>query len=116
MAADLPNLFDNLPLAPELAERFDDLLRAPGVRIERIVSTGQAGAPGSWQCQSWDEWIMLVEGGARLIFEGGEERVLARGDHLLIPAGQRHRVSFTDPACSTIWLAVHLGEPEGSIG
>jgi len=30
------------------------------------------------------------------------------GDHLLIPAGERHRVEATDPAGPTVWLAVHV--------
>ena len=40
-------------------ERFDELLRRPGCRIERIVSHGQASPPGFWYEQAWDEWVLL---------------------------------------------------------
>lgn len=48
---------------------------------------------------------------ARLAVEGEGERVLAPGDHLLLPAHCRHRVAWTDTEKPTIWLAVHIGEP-----
>ena len=102
----MANLFDDVP-AKLPAERFDELLARPGVRIERIVSTGQAAPAGDYQEQSWDEWVLLVEGSAGLEIDGREMR-LVRGDHLLIPAGTRHRVAWTDPDRPTIWLAVHL--------
>ena len=92
-------------------ERFDDLLARPGLRIERIVSTGQATPAGEWLDQAWDEWVLLIEGSARLEIAEKPERRLERGDHLLIPAGTRHRVAWTDPDRPTIWLAIHIGEP-----
>lgn len=41
----------------------------------------------------------------------GEEAeiALAPGDHLLIPAGQAHRVAWTAKDRPTVWLALHLG-------
>jgi cupin 2 domain-containing protein len=106
----MANLFNGIMPAAD-AERFDDLLMRPGVRIERIVSTGQATPAGAWQDQSWDEWVLLVEGAAGLELAGSPEFRLGRGDHLLIPAGTPHRVAWTDPDRPTIWLAVHFGEP-----
>lgn len=105
----MANLFDGIA-APLSAERFDDLLARPGVRIERIISTGPASPPDHWYDQAWDEWVLLVEGSAGLEIAGEGERRLDRGDHLLIPAGTRHRVAWTDPDRPTVWLAVHLGE------
>jgi cupin 2 domain-containing protein len=55
--------------------------------------------------------VLLVEGSAGLEFAGTPEHRLERGDHLLIPAGTPHRVTWTDPDRATVWLAVHLGEP-----
>ncbi len=106
----MANLFDDVPPALP-AERFDALLARPGVRIERIVSTGHAAPAGEFQDQDWDEWVLLVEGSAGLELDGTDVR-LARGDHLLIPAGTRHRVAWTDPDRPTIWLAVHLGRAD----
>jgi cupin 2 domain-containing protein len=36
------NLFKQLPRSTEKNEQFSELLKQPGLRIERIVSTGQA--------------------------------------------------------------------------
>lgn len=89
-------------------EVFEDVLRRPGVRIERIVSHGHTTTPTEPYLQDHDEWVMILRGSARLVLGDGAECSLAAGEHLLIPAGVPHRVTFTaDP---TIWLAVHLGE------
>jgi cupin 2 domain-containing protein len=78
------------------------------VRIERIVSTGQASPPGFWYDQPWTEWVLLLAGAAGLLFEDEPTpRPLKAGDYLLIPAGQRHRVEWTDATQPTVWLAVH---------
>ncbi|MCA9266762.1 MAG: hypothetical protein KDA60_23050, partial [Planctomycetales bacterium] len=39
------NVFHEVPVELS-AERVDELLTTPGLRIERIVSTGQASPPG----------------------------------------------------------------------
>ncbi|HEX4505039.1 MAG TPA: cupin domain-containing protein [Alphaproteobacteria bacterium] len=97
------------PSAPD--EVFQDLLTLPGVRIERIVSTGQASPPGFWYDQGWAEWVLVVAGSAGVQFENeGEPRRLGAGDYLFIAAGRRHRVAWTDPSQPTVWLALHLGE------
>lgn len=75
--------------------------------MERIVSTGQATAPGEWLEEELDEWVVLLAGDAELSFEAGARLRLVAGDYLSIPAGERHRVEWTsaDPPC--VWLAVH---------
>ena len=96
---------------PEASELFEEVLRRPGVRIERIVSHGHVTPPDQPYVQDWDEWVLVLEGAARLMLDGVGERALAAGEHLFIPAGMAHRVTYTqDP---TIWLAVHIGEPGG---
>lgn len=98
------NIFDDIPEeAPE--EIVTALLSRPGVRLERIVSTGQAS---DWMTQDWDEWVLLVTGSAGLMIEDEPELVLSAGDHLLIPANTRHRVAWTDPDQPTVWIAAHL--------
>jgi cupin 2 domain-containing protein len=100
------SLLRDLPAGPEAAERFEDLLARPGARIERIVSSGQSTPAGAWMDQAWDEWVLLVSGGAGLTLEGEAPMTLSAGDWLLIPAHSRHRVEWTDTP--TVWLAVHL--------
>ncbi|SEH63351.1 cupin domain-containing protein [Magnetospirillum fulvum] len=102
------NIFGDLPVAAA-DEAVAALLSRPGLRIERIVSTGQASPPGFWYDQDWDEWVMVLSGAALLRIESEPEvRRLAAGDYLLIPAQCRHRVEWTDPAAATIWLAIHV--------
>jgi cupin 2 domain-containing protein len=89
------------------AEVVDTFLSRPGIRIERIVSRGQASPPGFWYDQDEGEWVLLLSGAARLRFEDeGEARVLMPGDCLDIATRRRHRVDWTDPTAPTIWLAV----------
>jgi cupin 2 domain-containing protein len=101
------NLYAGVPefLSRELIE---PLPTAGGVRIERIVSLGHSSAPGFWYDQDHPEWVALLQGAARLRFEGDNQTVdLKPGDYLDIPAHRRHRVEWTDPTTPTIWLAVH---------
>jgi cupin 2 domain-containing protein len=100
------NLF-RLPgsLPPE--ELVEALARGDGVLIERIVSAGQATAPGEWLEGELDEWVVLLAGEAELSFDGGGELRLVAGDHILIPAGERHRVESTSAEPPCVWLAVH---------
>lgn len=99
------NLFDEID--PRAAtERFDALLERPGLRIERIVSSGQATSPGEWCDQAEDEWVIVIEGSAVLTIEGRGEFMMARGDHVHLPARCRHRVERTE--APTIWIAVHF--------
>jgi cupin 2 domain-containing protein len=101
------NLLQGLPDARQ-GEVFAALVDADGVLIERIVSHGQASAPGFWYEQARTEWVLVLQGAARLQWEDGSLVALAAGDHVLIPAGRRHRVDWTDPALPTVWVAVHF--------
>jgi len=104
------NIFANLP-AVTAGEVFETLAEAGNVRIERIVSNGEATPEGEWYDQGWDEWVLLLAGSAGVLLEGeGETRSLKPGDYLMIPARCRHRVAWTAPEQSTVWLAVHIGE------
>jgi cupin 2 domain-containing protein len=104
------NLFDTIPLTLQ-EELFQTLAESGSVRIERIVSHGHATPPGEWYDQGWDEWVLLVSGAAALLFEEGTARLdLKPGDHVMIPAGCRHRVEQTAADQNTVWLAVHCGE------
>lgn len=110
---DMPsNLLADLP--PSIPhELFQVLVEHPRVRIERIVSHGQSSPPGFWYDQAWAEWVLLLQGRARVRLEAENRLIeLIPGGHLLIPAGVRHRVDWTDPDQRTIWLAVHFGEGE----
>lgn len=109
----MKSMLNDLP-TDKTQEHFEDLLMRPGVKLERIVTHGQATPPGEWYDQAWDEWVMVVQGEARLLL-GQHEQLLHMkpGDHVLLPAHCRHRVEWTPEDQTTIWLALHLGESEG---
>jgi cupin 2 domain-containing protein len=67
------NLFDDLPRQAD-EELFTELLSRKGVRIERIVSTGQSTPADKPYNQEYDEWVLLVSGSAGLWIEGECER------------------------------------------
>ena len=110
MSPDSPrsgNLFANVPALLDIEETAV-LAELPGARVERIVSTGQASAPGFWYDQDWTEWVVVLSGSAGLMIEGeAAPRILAPGDYVEIPPHVRHRVEWTDADEPTVWLAVH---------
>lgn len=101
------NLFQDLP-AKLAGEQFDELLATPHVRIERIVSHGHTSPAEGWYDQSEDEWVLVLTGSGTLAFADGRRQRLEPGDHLYIPAHQKHRVCHTAPDEFTIWLAVFV--------
>lgn len=104
---ELHNLLENLP-ARSADEIVTELLTHSGVRIERIVSTGQATQLEAPYVQPHDEWVLLLSGSAGLKVEADNEHHLHPGDCLLIPANQRHWVTWTAKDTPTIWLAIHF--------
>lgn len=103
------NVFAALPAGVETMERIEKFIDHPAARIERIVSTGQASPEGFWYDQPQDEWVLLLSGSAGMRFaDEMAVRELRPGDWLLIPAGCRHRVEWTDAGQPSVWLAVHF--------
>ena len=87
------------------------LLQRPQLRLERIHSCQAVSPPGFWYDQAEAEWLLLLQGTARLHFaDEAAERCLQPGDSLWIEAHRRHRVTATDPAPGTIWLALFWRE------
>ncbi|MDA8430665.1 MAG: cupin domain-containing protein [Geobacteraceae bacterium] len=104
----LRNILTGLPSA-QTAEVFETLVESHAVRIERIVSHGQTTPVGQWYEQERAEWVLVLAGAAELLFDDGQPpRRLATGDYALIPAACRHRVAWTDPERTTVWLAIHF--------
>ncbi|HJU19070.1 MAG TPA: cupin [Stellaceae bacterium] len=109
------NLLSLLPDARQ-AEIAETLLARPGLRIERIVSLGQASPPGFWYDQHEGEWILLLAGAASLRFaDEAAPRLLRPGDCLDIAPHRRHRVEWTDPGTATVWLAVFYLSGSGAV-
>jgi cupin 2 domain-containing protein len=99
------NIFTNIPskLSKEL---FEDILKTDNLRIERILSNQHSSPEGFWYDQDQDEWVIVLQGSATLLFKGENQPIeLSAGDYILIKAHQHHRVKWT--AKDTVWLAVH---------
>lgn len=107
------NLFAQLPETALKEELFEILFARDGMRIERIVSTGQSS--DEWYDQEDDEWVVLLSGAAGLRIENeDQDRELMPGDWLFIPAHCRHRVTWTQAQPATVWLAIHASK-EGKV-
>ncbi len=99
------NLLSSLPENLD-EEVFESIHEARHVRIERIISRGHTSPEQGWYDQDEHEWVVVLEGAGTVRFEEGREVHLEKGDHLVIPAHARHRVSWTDPERVTVWLAI----------
>ena len=102
------NLF-KLPekLPPE--EYIEVLAAKSGLRIERIVSSGQTSPVDFWYDQPEDEWVAVLQGKGILQWEDGTRQELSFGDWLFIPARKKHRVDYTSKEPPCVWIAVFIG-------
>lgn len=91
---------------PASREIFESLVECHGVKVERIISHSAASPEGVWYDQEHDEWVLLLKGEAVLHLHPDTLISLKTGDHLFLPAHQKHRVAST--AAETLWLAVHI--------
>jgi cupin 2 domain-containing protein len=123
------NLFRNTALIESLVETKD-------VRVERVISQGQASSLSVSCSQLHNELVLVMRGQTGLQVEtervslqpgerglqGGEfagdllKNVtvnLVPGDYLFIPPHSRNRVDWTSPDEQTVWLAVYFGGEPG---
>ncbi len=104
------NILHPLPRAGE-DEIFDVLARGRDAIVERIVSHGQSTPADAWLEQERTEWVVLLQGRARIRFRDDDSEIeLNPGDAVTIPGGVPHRVTMTSPHAPTVWLAVHFAD------
>lgn len=100
------NIFENLPA--ELPEEiFEKIIESKDFFLERIISGGHISPPNFWYDQEKNEFVMLLAGSAKVLYDDGTSFSLLPGDYIKIPAHQKHRVEETDKNQKTIWLALH---------
>ena len=99
------NIFGNIP-SEKPEEIFETLIENDSVRIERIISKGHSSPQSFWYDQKENEWVLVLKGHAKLLFEKDKIIELLPGDYINIPPNKKHRVEWTDPEMVTIWLAV----------
>ena len=104
------NIFDDVPqnMPKEVVQA---LLQAGDMRIERIVSHGHASAPDFWYDQPQSEWVIVLQGAAKLQFEDRTVD-MKPGDFINIPAFKKHRVEWTTPDEPTVWLGVRYADKQ----
>lgn len=102
----MQNLLTNIP-AELPGELFTTLLENDNLKIERIVSRGHHSPDNGWYDQDQHEWVLLIQGEARIGYPDSPSRNLKSGEYLHIPAHLKHRVEWTLPGKDTIWLAIH---------
>ena len=100
------NLLSAIP-AKLSDEVFEVLAGNDSLKIERIISKGHTSPESGWYDQQSSEWVMVVQGSAKIEFENGPVVSLGEGDYVDIPAHLRHRVIETSTDPETIWLAIH---------
>ena len=103
----IKNLFSNFPDVAK-QERIEEFVKDGTVRIERIVSYGQASLPDFWYDQEEHEWVVVLAGEGSIQWKkDGTTQTLKSGDSLFIPSHTQHRVAWTKPNAETVWLAVY---------
>lgn len=102
------NIYQQLPDASK-NEVVEEIMLHHNVRLERISSQGQSSL--AWQSSEQNEWVLLMQGAAKLCFaEPQQVLALKPGDYLLIPANCRHRVAWTSPQQQSIWLCCYYAD------
>ena len=105
------NIFDLSTLDFSGDEEITEILsQGKGLRIERIVSCGQVSEDDFWYDQPEHEFVMVLQGEAKIMFENRGEQFLHQGDYLVIPPHQKHRVVYTSVNPKCIWLAVFFSK------
>jgi cupin 2 domain-containing protein len=103
---EVKNIFKNIP--PNLPKEISEsLVESKTFKVERIVSKGHKSPNDFWYDQDMNEWVLILQGRAKLLFAEEKELIrLEAGDYINIPAHKKHRVEWTNPDTETIWLAI----------
>lgn len=107
MSKKIGNIFSLLEYNYQVAvEHFETLFQNKNLKIEKIISQGHSSPEGFWYDQDEYEWVILLQGSAKIRFFNNEIITLKPGDFILIEPHEKHRVEWTDPNCKTFWLAI----------
>ncbi|HVM64604.1 MAG TPA: cupin domain-containing protein [Acidimicrobiales bacterium] len=88
--------------APARGERSQPVARLGGVVVEHVVS-GALAAPADYD-QPFDEWAVVLEGGAVLEVDGSRLD-LGPGSWVLLPAHLPHRLVETQPGTTSLTVS-----------
>ncbi len=96
-------LLKNIPTESK-DEIFETLIEKKDIKIERIISYGQTTPEDYWYDQEQDEFVLILDGFAKIKYENGKIIELKKGSSLYIKAHEKHQVIYTSNP--TIWLAI----------
>lgn len=102
----MANIFESIPTNIQ-TEVFENIVDSNNVKIERIISKGRASTPTEWLDEQTNEWVIVLQGEAILLFDNASSVTLKTGDYINIPAHTKHKVEWTTSDTETIWLAIH---------
>lgn len=102
----MPNIYQDIPKDTQ-EELFEEILKSENVKIERIISDGHTSPKEGWYESEQSEWVIVLQGEARLLYEDKKEIELKCGEYQNIPAFTKHKVSYTSFNERTIWLAIY---------
>lgn len=101
------NIFKDTPEVLK-TELFEKLLETENFFVEKIVSAGHKSPENFWFDQETNEFVILLDGSAKIEFESGEYVQLGPGDYFVIPSHLKHRILQTDNNKKTYWLTIHF--------
>lgn len=103
---DIKNIFSLLQVNTT-NEYFEDIISEADFRIERIISDGHTTPDDFWYNQDEDEFVLLLKGFAKLMFEDGSIIELNEGDYVIIDKHKKHKVIYTSTETKTFWITCY---------
>ncbi|MCX7833836.1 MAG: cupin domain-containing protein [Ignavibacteria bacterium] len=88
-------------------EIFENIISEKNITIERIISFGQKTEKDKWLYDKRNEWVILLRGKAKILFEDGKIYKMQKGDYILIKSKTKHKVLYTSKKPPCIWLAIY---------
>ncbi len=92
----------------EKEEIFEKILSKSNIYIERIISYGYKTDDNSWMYDKRNEWVILLQGKASILFKNGKVHKLNKGDFIFIKPKTKHKILYTSKKPPCIWLAIYF--------
>ena len=88
-------------------EIFEEIIQGNTFKMERIVSPYLPKGDSKWYNQEENEYVVILQGEAKIELVNSEVITLNKGDHFLIKRFTKHRVAYTSKNPLVIWLTIH---------
>jgi len=88
-------------------EIFEEIIQGNTFKMERIISPHLPKGDSKWYNQRNNEYVILLQGEAKIELVDSEIISLKKGDGFLIKSFTKHRVAYTSKNPLAIWLTIH---------